>query len=333
MFPSQCLFCGHANPAETKFCNDCGAPLHLTLCMQCDAFNELPATNCYKCGAEFPAQLSATDASAAPAAEAALAPSASGEGDNERGHTPLPQRVTEILNVLQRPSGNERAGARARDVDVVTREPRRLARGLTPFFSVERHAAHVISVFQFVATAQRFPIARVALPGLLVAALALSGYYIYRRPQSDVPTEATSRTAPVIAPASDAAGSLVTQGKIRTTGSESVNAETLPHLQVPAAAASQSADTVGVGPRPATPVATESRQKAMRAAGQRVVPKQMPSSRSTATYPKPVAGILMQLRAADTAVRVAPDASRARACTEAVAALGLCNPDTRGESK
>jgi hypothetical protein len=100
-----------------------------------------------------------------------------------------------------------------------------------------------------------------------------------------------------------------------------------------AAAPSQTADTVGVGPRPATPVGTESRQKALQAARQRVVPKEMPSNRSTATYPEPVAGILMQPRAADTRARIAPNASRERACTEAVAALGLCNPDTKVESK
>jgi hypothetical protein len=410
MFASQCLFCGHANPAAAKYCNDCAAPLHLKKCKQCDAINDRPATNCYKCGAEFPAQLSATEASSgAQAAPAALASSASGEGDIERGHTPLSQRATEALDVLQRPSGNELAGARAHDIKVVAREmaamvrqdgvyllpvatqfetsgsltasgrslqwlergiralfesQRRLTRGVTPFFSVEQRAAHVIPVRHFVVTAQRSRIARVALPALLVAVLALSGYYIYRHPQSDVggssfairtpssadsaktggpatvslgtvgmSTEATSRPARVVAPASDVAGSQVTQGEIRTTGSESVDAETLTPAQTPAASVSQSADTVGMRPRPATPIPTESRQKAMQAAGQRVVPREMPSNRSTATHPELVAGILMRPRAAGTAVRVGPNASPARACTEAVAALGLCNSDTRGVNK
>jgi hypothetical protein len=219
-------------------------------------------------------------------------------------------------------------------------------------------------VHHFVATAQRSRIARVALPALLAAALALSGYYIYRHPQSDVggssfairtpssaapakaggparvslgtvvmSTEGTSRPGPAVAPARDVAGSQDTQGDIRTTGSGSIDAETLTRAQAPAAAASQSADIVGVRPRPATPLATESRQKAMQAAGQRVVPKEMPSNRSTATYPEPVAGILMRPRVAGTAVRIGPDASHARACTEAVAALGLCNSDTRVENK
>jgi hypothetical protein len=410
MFASQCLFCGYANPAAAKYCNDCAAPLHLKKCKQCDAINDRPATNCYKCGAEFPAQLSTTEASSgAQAAPAALASSASGEGDIERGHTPLSQRATEASDVLQRPSGNELAAVRAHDIKVVAREmaamvrqdgvyllpvatqfessgsltasgrslqwlergiralfesQRRLTRGVTPFFSAEQRAAQAISVRHFVATAQRSRIARVALPALLVAALALSGYYIYRHPQSDVggssiairtpssadsaktggpaavtlgtvgmSTEATSRPTPAVAPASDVAGSQDPQGDIRTTRSGSIDAETLMRAQAPAAAASQSADIVGVRPRPATPLATESRQKAMQAAGPRVVPKEMPSNRSTATYPEPGAGILMRPRAADAAVRVAPNASRARVCTEAVAALGLCNPDTRGESK
>jgi hypothetical protein len=365
MFASQCLFCGHANPAGAKFCNDCASPLHLKPCEQCDAINDKPATICYKCGAELPGQLSATAASSAPpAADAALASSASGDGDIDSGHTPLLQRATEALNVLPRPSGSELAGARTHDVEVVAREPRRLTPSVTPFFSMEQRTGHVIPVRHFVAIAQRSRIARGALPPLLVGALALSGYYIYRNAQLDVggsssairtlssavpaktgapatvslgtvglSTEATSRPGPVVAPESDVAGSQVAQGQIRTTGSESVHPETPTPAQAPPAAASQSVDTVGVGPRPAAPVANESRQKAMQAAGQRVVPKQMASNRSRATYPEPVEGLLMRPRAVDTGMRVAPNASRARVCTEVVAVLGLCNSDTRGESK
>ena len=227
---------------------------------------------------------------------------------------------------------------------------------------MEQRAGHVIPVRHFLATAQRSRIARGALPPLLVAALALSGYYVYRNAQLDVggsssairapssavpaktgapatvslgtaglSTEATSRPGRVVAPEGDVAGSQVAQGQIRTTESESVHAETLTPAQAPPAAAS--VDTVGVAPRPATPVATEARQKAMQAAGQRVVPKQMASNRSRTTYPEPVEGLLMRPRAVDTVMRVAPNASGARDCTEAVAVLGLCNSDTRGESK
>jgi Double zinc ribbon len=54
MFSPQCLFCGHVNPAGAKFCNDCGLPLHLKRCSQCEAVNDRAAKNCSKCRTEFP---------------------------------------------------------------------------------------------------------------------------------------------------------------------------------------------------------------------------------------------------------------------------------------
>ena len=50
-----CPFCDHHNPVGAKFCNDCGSPLDLKPCNQCDAVNHQAATNCYKCGADYPA--------------------------------------------------------------------------------------------------------------------------------------------------------------------------------------------------------------------------------------------------------------------------------------
>jgi hypothetical protein len=132
-------------------------------------------------------------------------------------------------------------------VEAVVREARRLIRGVSPFFFVHKRAAHVFSVRHFMATVQRSRVARVALPAFLVAALALSGRYLYGHLQSDlsgrssairapssavlakteVPvavgggtvgmsTEATSQSAPAIAPTSDAPESQVARGKIRT---------------------------------------------------------------------------------------------------------------------
>ena len=317
-FASQCLFCDHANPIGAKFCNDCAGPLHLKLCKQCDAINDLPATNCYKCGGEFPSQLLplAEALSTAQVAGSALASLAFGEGDIERGRTPLPQRASEARNRLQRPPGDDLPATRGHDVEAVVREARRLIRRVSPFFFVHKRATPVFSVHHFMATVQRSRVARVALPAFLVAALALSGRYLYGHLQSDldgrssairapslaVPTktevpvtvgggtgmstEATSQFAPVIAPTSDAAESQVTRGKIRTMESQSVNAEALKSAQAPATAASQSFDTVGAGPRRDTPLPID-----------------------------------------------ALDASRVSGCIEAVAALGLCNLETTGADK
>ena len=45
-----CNFCAHGNPAGSKFCNECGSPLNLTLCSRCEAINATSATRCYQCG-------------------------------------------------------------------------------------------------------------------------------------------------------------------------------------------------------------------------------------------------------------------------------------------
>jgi ribosomal protein L40E len=54
MFPPQCLFCDHVNPAGAKFCNDCGSQLHVKRCSRCEAVNDQAAKNCFKCETEFP---------------------------------------------------------------------------------------------------------------------------------------------------------------------------------------------------------------------------------------------------------------------------------------
>jgi hypothetical protein len=53
MFVSQCLFCSHDNPQGAKFCNDCGSPLHLRPCWECNAINDAASETCYKCGAAY----------------------------------------------------------------------------------------------------------------------------------------------------------------------------------------------------------------------------------------------------------------------------------------
>ena len=75
-----CPFCDHRNPAGAKFCNDCGSPLHLKPCNQCDAVNHQAATNCYKCGAECPALFTTPEATPGlPAADPTAAWATSGD--------------------------------------------------------------------------------------------------------------------------------------------------------------------------------------------------------------------------------------------------------------
>jgi ribosomal protein L40E len=50
MPPPDCPFCEHQNPADAKFCNECGSPLHLTPCGGCGAVNSVGDTHCWRCG-------------------------------------------------------------------------------------------------------------------------------------------------------------------------------------------------------------------------------------------------------------------------------------------
>jgi hypothetical protein len=76
----MCPFCDHRNPAGARFCNDCASPLQLKPCKQCDAVNDQAATNCYNCGAAYPALIGTPDATpVSPAADPA--PVAATPGD------------------------------------------------------------------------------------------------------------------------------------------------------------------------------------------------------------------------------------------------------------
>jgi hypothetical protein len=50
MFPICCSFCQRPNPADAKYCNECGNTLALKPCAHCDAVNDLHAAQCRVCG-------------------------------------------------------------------------------------------------------------------------------------------------------------------------------------------------------------------------------------------------------------------------------------------
>lgn len=49
--PLTCGFCNHANPANSRYCNACGAPLRVQPCPQCGSVNDATAATCQECGA------------------------------------------------------------------------------------------------------------------------------------------------------------------------------------------------------------------------------------------------------------------------------------------
>jgi len=73
---TQCPYCDHVSPAESKFCNDCGAALHLMPCPHCGAVNDITvSTACYRCHGELRESVPA--ALPAPATTAPASPKSS----------------------------------------------------------------------------------------------------------------------------------------------------------------------------------------------------------------------------------------------------------------
>ncbi len=88
MSRSDCPVCAHANPAESRFCNACGAPLHLAPCPRCGAMNARDAKDCYECGAVLIERSADALAARSPAA-AAIGGSGSEAPAATRGGEPV----------------------------------------------------------------------------------------------------------------------------------------------------------------------------------------------------------------------------------------------------
>jgi hypothetical protein len=147
----------------------------------------------------------------------------------------------------------------------------------------------------------------------------------------------------------EVAASPTTRGSIRSTGTEG-GGETPtppepsragPTRQPPRSTASQitaaqpfgNKTTRAAGVSAAvTTIAVEPRNKTARTVDDRDA-SQTAAARSTTSYPATAALEAVLPQQADSHVNVRPDAQRLSACTEAVAALGFCNPSTTGESK
>ena len=82
----------------------------------------------------------------------------------------------------------------------------------------------------------------------------------------------------------------------------------------------------------ATTIAVEPRKKTARTVDDRGA-SQTVATRSRTSYPATAAVEAVLPRQADSRVNARPETQRSSACTEAVAALGLCNSSTTGESK
>lgn len=223
VFPPPCPFCAHPNPTGAKFCNECGAPLHLRPCNRCEAVNNQVAKNCYKCGTAL--AMPSTEPEAAPvwpALGTAVASASLGDLCFESGQARLTESATESQDVGLRQSGDETAAARDGTVEPIAHGPRFPGEDMTLPVSTEDRAADAIPSHDAGAATGPHPLSRSALAVVLSAALLTavgSAYYAYRNqtqlvaplstapPNPAAPADVTAPPAnPGVTPTTAAAG-------------------------------------------------------------------------------------------------------------------------------
>jgi hypothetical protein len=313
MFSPQCPFCDHTNPADAKFCNECGSPLHLKPCKQCDAINDRSAKKCYNCGTDDPALVIAPDgpplSTTAESTVAAATPSGVGF---ERARLSLPESLAPSYDVRSRRPDDATAIDPEPDVEVVAHEPRSLGRDVNSMHSATPESAQVVAPHNVAATAERRPTFRTAMTGLppvvLLATIAASAYYVYRNP-----LQLREWLSAVQAPANQFRAAVVSQPQVATSD------------QATAAQLFTQGESVVGMPSTATPVAVDPRDNAMRAAGNQFAPNDPAADQSTAARAA-TATAAAQLPPGKSRAKTSPPVAGPRGCTDAMAALGSCSP-------
>lgn len=231
MFRMQCPICEHANPADARFCNACGAPLYLAPCPRCGAMNDLIATECHECGVGLAGQRTGALARQPGMIEGGTTPAAAMRSP-ARASEPAPN---------QSPGGDARqpVGEPAVDPQEKLRELRRLMDapiGAKPAMAPQKsrgdgssgaseargamvRASGSSAPGRIVTTARPLPPDSVSPPGrrrsiviagtLALAACVVLGYYAYRKPMP-----ADSARAP--------AASSETKARVGSTGSGAI---------------------------------------------------------------------------------------------------------------
>ena len=154
----------------------------------------------------------------------------------------------------------------------------------------------------------------------------------------------TAKPVPPVEPTTAVTTSPVGEGTSAATGSNGAASQTPspsePHPQVstsdqvtPAQQFATKTEGVVNEPSAATAVAGDLRHRTMPAAGNKVTAKPAATNRPMRMYPPANAAGSVQPLLSDGRVNVRPDVPRPGACTEGVAALGLCSLNSRGESK
>ncbi len=187
MFIPKCLFCDHTNPADAKYCNECGSPLHLQLCKQCDAINDAAAKICHKCGTAIATPVITPDLAALTPVAESIAAVTSGYAGLEREH-PSPSRTTAESQVsrVRRPASHATASdpipmsgpllLHLDRIDPYGRSP--LCEPLDTSRAVASQMPGTTALRR-----RKYRVAMAALfPAVLLGAVAVFAYHAYRQP-------------------------------------------------------------------------------------------------------------------------------------------------------
>lgn len=347
--PPQCPFCYHANPVGAKFCNDCGSPLHLKPCRQCDAINDQAATKCYKCGTEDPTLVTTPDAPLVSlVADSTAASATPNDVSIELEH--LSQSAPEGHDERSPRHGNATATDGESGVDIVTDEPRSLGETVSSLVSETPRTTHAVPSDNVGATAGQPPMSRAVIaafpPVVLLIAVALSAYHVYLNP-----LQLREWLSATMAPANEYPGGLRTQSVPGTIG---VPASSAPPADL---AMGSVAGISSAGPAPPNKSSTAVTPSPARqdgalatgldsAGGQTLAPDPsrttvipQPQASATDQAPPPAqlatqvgkgvgtsgAATAIAAEPRDSPAIIPPHATRP-GCTEATAALGHCSP-------
>lgn len=362
-FPVKCGFCGHGNPAGSRYCNACGGPLTSEPCPECGAVNNVMATTCQECGAsledslgnelflplppEAPAgpraisQQAETPMESPPPRQTAAA-IASVTGDD--GVPPKPQPVAQSVAVRDMPLAESQSDeahppAAIQAAETTTEKAAVIAldsarpstadepepQGAPPFVS----AAPVPSD----EGAARGPSKRTLWSIAIVVALGITVYFAYRHlhrwqpddaPRAAATRDAKERTMPAVPDKPPAAAAPPAPG---ATAKPIVRGEPAPAIFAPdreTAAASQGSAAGGTGAR-----GGQSTDSSGAAASKPQPPTDIFLTKPQETPKATAAGAQKDgdRPSAGVGAGIAQRAPGGGPCTDALAALGLCKQE------
>ncbi len=343
--PAPCAFCQHVNPADSKFCNACGAPLPLVPCARCGAVNDPGATACYQCGAPLHeaggvARPAADEASGATGFTARTA-----EGGGEPRAQPSPgaegldgdaKVVQELQRLLAGSDSDVAAGPPEGNSLGIAKPDADLRTSVTRLTDARRsYPAPAVASPTTRSAPRILPHRRTALivATLVLAVLAAGGYYAYReRPVPDVPAASgavkdaasPAATGALVDPPVGAGGAapLASTPALAITPRAAADDQPVAPASESGVAAVRPGTTVpGDAPSPAT--TSPARSPGTATSPRRPGAEARDPSEGAAAVPAAVA----RPRSAAAAPGIIEAPPRVGPCTEAVAALGLCAPE------